>query len=52
MGGQLLRATMAPHDGLYQLIPIFGLTALISGTLNGLITIIYNAYWTLLELLA
>jgi heptaprenyl diphosphate synthase len=39
IGGQLIlaRLWLIPHDGLYHIIPIFSLTALISGTLNGLI---------------
>lgn len=39
LGGQLLlaRLWLIPHDGLYHLIPIFSITALLSGTLNGLI---------------
>lgn len=39
IGGQLIlaRLWLIPHDGLYHMIPIFSLAALISGTLNGLI---------------
>ena len=39
IGGQLLlaRLWLIPHDGLFHLVPVFGLTALISGTANGLI---------------
>lgn len=39
IGGQLLlaRAWLIPHDGVFLLTPLFGLAALVFGTLNGLI---------------
>jgi heptaprenyl diphosphate synthase len=39
IGGQLLlaRLWLIPHDGVFLLAPIFGLAALIFGTINGLI---------------
>jgi heptaprenyl diphosphate synthase len=39
IGGQLLlaRLWLIPHDGVFLLAPVFGLAALIFGTLNGLI---------------
>jgi heptaprenyl diphosphate synthase len=39
IGGQLLLARwwLIPHDGVFLLAPIFGLAALIFGTINGLI---------------
>lgn len=33
----LARLWLIPHDGIYHLIPLFGLAALITGTFNGLI---------------
>lgn len=40
IGGQMILARMwlVPHDGLWALWPIFSLTALVFGTVNGLIT--------------
>lgn len=40
IGGQLLvaRLWLIPHDGVFLLAPLFGLAALIFGTINGLIT--------------
>ena len=39
IGGQILlaRLWLIPHDGLYRLIPIFALAALVFGLINGLI---------------
>ena len=39
IGGQILLARwwLIPHDGLYRLLPIFGLAALIFGLINGLV---------------
>lgn len=39
IGGQIVLARwwLIPHDGLYRLLPIFGLAALVFGLLNGLI---------------
>ena len=39
IGGQLLlaRLWLIPHDGIFLLAPIFGLAALVFGTINGLI---------------
>ena len=39
IGGQifLARLWLIPHDGLYRLIPIFALAALVFGLINGLI---------------
>ncbi len=47
IGGQLLLARwwLIPHDGVFLLAPIFGLAALIFGTLNGLIVAkLWNEY--------
>jgi len=39
IGGQLLlaRLWLVPHDGLFYLVPVFGLFALVFGIVNGLI---------------
>lgn len=39
IGGQLLlaRAWLVPHDGVFLLAPIFGLSALVFGIVNGLV---------------
>lgn len=39
IGAQLLlaRAWLVPHDGVFYLLPVFSLAALLSGTVNGLI---------------
>lgn len=39
VGGQLLlaRAWLVPHDGVFLLAPIFGLSALVFGIVNGLV---------------
>lgn len=40
IGGQLLlaRLWLVPHDGVFLLAPVFGLSALVFGIVNGLIT--------------
>ena len=40
IGGQMIlaRLWLVPHEGLWSLWPVFSLTALIFGTVNGLIT--------------
>lgn len=39
IGGQLLlaRLWLVPHDGVFYLVPVFGLSALVFGIVNGLI---------------
>lgn len=40
IGGQLMlaRVWLVPHDGVFYLLPLFALAALLFGTVNGLVT--------------